>query len=156
LNITGPGPATDPQLDELLSELDGVPLAVELLGYAAQGQPLDQVAARWRRERTSMLTRMKGDRRELSVPVSIEASVTSPLMTDPGRRLLTLLGVLPDGIDSQDLGSLLPEIGLAAAAVLRQLGLAFDEGSRLRTLAPVREHIATTHPAQGGDLDTAI
>jgi tetratricopeptide (TPR) repeat protein len=156
LNITGPGAATDPQLDELLSELDGVPLAVELLGYAAQGQPLDQVAARWRRERTSMLTRMKGDRRELSVPVSIEASVTSPLMTGPARRLLTLLGVLPDGIDSQDLAILLPESGLAAAAVLRQLGLAFDEGSRLRTLAPIREHIAATHPAQAADLDTAI
>ncbi|MGH3157695.1 MAG: DUF4062 domain-containing protein [Streptosporangiaceae bacterium] len=158
LNITGPGPATDPLLGELLAGLDGVPLAVELLACAAQGQPLAQVAARWRRERTGMLTRMGGDRRELSVPVSVETSVTSPLMTGPGRRLLTLLGMLPDGIATPDLGALLPEDGLAAAAALRQLGLAFDDdgGDRLRTLAPIREHTATTHPPVPADLDQVI
>ena len=155
LNVAGPGAANDPRLDELLGELDGVPLAVELLGYAAQGQPLDQVAARWRRERTGMLARMRGDRRELSVAVSVEASVTSPLMTGPARRLLSLLGVLPDGIDHQDLDVLLPA-GLAAAAVLRQIGLAFDEAGRLRTQAPVREHAAAAHPPQPAALDTAI
>jgi tetratricopeptide (TPR) repeat protein len=156
LNVAGPGPAADPRLDGLLRELDGVPLAVELLGYAAQGQPLGQVAARWRRERTGMLARMSGDRRELSVAVSVEASVTSPLMTAAARRLLTVLGVLPDGIADEDLDTLLPADALAAAAVLRQLGLAFDETERLRTLAPIREHIAAGHPPAPADLDTAI
>ncbi len=146
LNVAGPGPAGDPGLDALLSELDGVPLAVELLGYAAQGQPMDQVAARWRRERTSMLERHGGGHRELSVAVSVEASVGSPLLTEPARRLLCLLGALPDGISHDDLETLLPDAGLPGAAVLRQLGLAFDEAARLRTLAPVREHIATAHP----------
>ena len=66
--------------------LDGVPLAVELMAYAAQGQPdLAEVAQRWRAERTGMLARMGGARRELSVAVSVEASVTSPLMTGAGR-----------------------------------------------------------------------
>jgi hypothetical protein len=39
LGVAGSGFADDPQLDRLLTELDGLPLAVELLGYAAQGQP---------------------------------------------------------------------------------------------------------------------
>jgi tetratricopeptide (TPR) repeat protein len=156
LTVAGPGFAADSRLDELLAGLDGVPLAVELMGYAAQGQPLDQVAQRWRQERTGMLARMGGARRELSVAVSVEASITAPLMTGPARRLLSLLGVLPDGTGRDDLTALLPEAGLAAAAVLRQLGLAFDEGSRLRTLAPVREHVAAAHPPEPADLARAV
>jgi tetratricopeptide (TPR) repeat protein len=157
LAVAGPGLAADPRLDELVGGLDGVPLAVELLAYAAQGQPdLAEVAQRWRAERTGMLARMGGTRRELSVAVSVETSVTSPLMTAPGRRLLGLLGVLPDGVARDDLAGLMPDDGLAAAAVLRQLGLAFGEGDRLRTLAPVREHVAATHWPEPADLDQAV
>lgn len=156
LAVAGPRFEADPLPDDLLAGLDGVPLAIELLGYAAQGQPsLDQVARRWWTERTGMLARMGGGRRELSVAVSVETSITSPLMTEPARRLLTFLGVLPNGIAHDDLTMLLPDGGLAAAAVLRQLGLAFDEGSRLRMLAPIRDHAATTHPPSPADLETA-
>ena len=157
LAVAGPGLAADPRLDGLLARLDGVPLAVELMAYAAQGQPdLAEVAQRWQAERTGMLQRMGGVRRELSVAVSVEASVTAPLMTAPAARLLSLLGVLPDGVARDDLSALLPDSGLAAAAVLRQLGLAFDEGDRLRTLAPIREHVAAAHPPDPRDLDQAI
>ncbi len=157
LAVAGTGFATDPQLDQLLAELDGVPLAVELLGYAAQGQPnLSQVAQRWRAERVGMLARMGGGHRELSVAVSVEASIAGPLVTPPAARLLALLGVLPDGITSNDLAALLPDDGLAGAAVLRQLGLAFDEGDRLRMLAPIRDHAASTHPPGAADLASAV
>ena len=157
LVVAGARAAADPRLDGLLAGLDGVPLAVELMAYAAQGQDdLGEVADRWRAERTGMLARMGGARRELSVAVSVEASVAAPLMTDEGRRMLSLLGVLPDGLAREDLTALLPGTGLAAAAVLRQLGLAFGEGDRLRTLAPVREHVAGAHPPQDADLDRAV
>jgi tetratricopeptide (TPR) repeat protein len=157
LAVAGTNLATDSRLDELLAELDGVPLAVELLAYAAQGQDdLTEIAARWRAERTAMLERMGGSSRELSVPVSVEASVTSPLMTNSARPLLSLLGLLPDGIARADLTHLLPSGGLAAADVLRKLGLAFSEGDRLRTLAPVREHIATNQLPEPAELRKAI
>jgi tetratricopeptide (TPR) repeat protein len=156
LAVAGAGFATDPELDGLLAELDGVPLAVQLLGYAAQGQPdLDEVAARWRAERTGMLQRMGGARRELSVAVSVETSITSPQMTEPACRLVALLGVLPDGIDREDRDVLLPRGGPGAAAVLRQLGLAFDEGTRMRMLAPIREHVAAEHQPEPADLAAA-
>jgi len=157
LAVAGLNFSADPRLDGLVAGLDGVPLAVELMAYAAQGQTdLAEVAQRWQAERTGMLARMGGARRELSVAVSVEASVTAPLMTAPALRLLSLLGVLPDGIAREDLTALLPEDGLAGAAVLRQLGLAFGEGDRLRTLAPVREHVAAAHPPGPADLDQAV
>jgi tetratricopeptide (TPR) repeat protein len=157
LAVAGPGLAADPRLDELLSGLDGVPLALELMAYAAQGQPdLAEVAQRWQTERTGMLARMGGAHRELSVAVSVEASVTAPLMTVPAARLLSLLGMLPDGVAREDLVALLASDGLAAAAVLRQLGLAFGKGDRLRTLAPVREHVAAAHWPRPDDLDRAV
>jgi tetratricopeptide (TPR) repeat protein len=157
LTVAGTQFTGDPALTELLAGLDGVPLAVELLGYAAQGQPaLDQVATRWRSERTAMLKRMGGLSPQLSVAVSVETSITSPLMTSQALRLLTLLGVLPDGISGQDLASLAPEDGLPGAAVLRQLGLAFDEGPRLRMLAPIRDHAETAHPPAAADLELVV
>ena len=86
----------------------------------------------------------------------METSINSPLMTPPARRLLALLGMLPDGIAREGLAALLPDCGLAAAALLRQLGLAFDEGTRLRMLAPIREHTGAAHPPDPDDLDRAI
>ena len=157
LAVAGTGLAGDLRLDELLGGLDGVPLAVELMAYAAQGQPdLAEVAERWHQERTGMLARLGGGHRELSVAVSVEASITAPLMTIPGRRLLGLLGVLPDGVARGDLAAVLPGSGLAAADVLRKLGLAYGESGRLRTLAPIREHVAAAHPLESADLDRAV
>jgi tetratricopeptide (TPR) repeat protein len=77
-------------------------------------------------------------------------------MTEPARRLLSLLGMLPDGIAREDLTELLPDSALAAATVLRQLGLAFGEAGRLRTLAPIREHVAASYPPDPVDLDRAV
>ena len=88
--------------------------------------------------------------------MSIELSLTDPRMTPEGRRLLALLGQLPDGIAHQDLTALLPSVGLRAAATLRQVGLVFDEADRLRMLAPIRHHAETAHPPQPADLDHAV
>ena len=93
LNVAGSNFASDRDLKGLREALDGMPLAVELLGCAAQGEhDLAGVAQRWREERTELLKRLGGDRPELSVAASVEASVSSPLMTGPAQRLFGLLG----------------------------------------------------------------
>jgi tetratricopeptide (TPR) repeat protein len=157
LQVAGARFATDPDMDGLLGTVDGVPLAVELLGYAAQGQPeLAELRQRWQQERVGLLERLGGGRRELSVAVSIELSLKDPRMTSEGQRLLALLGQLPDGIAQDDLTTLLPSVGRRAAATLRHVGLVFDEADRLRTLAPVRDHVESAHAPELADLDRAV
>ena len=104
-----------------------------------------------------MLKRGGSENRLLNLAASLELSISKgPRMTDPARRLLSLLGVLPDGIARGDLETLLPGFGNAAAGILRQVALAFDEAGRLRALAPVREHVAAHHPPAPEDLARAI
>lgn len=142
LGIAGEQFADDGDLDALLEAVDRVPLAVTLLAHNAQGESsLAGLARRWEQERITLLERAGGRHRELSMAVSVELSVRNPIMTDDGLRLLSLLGVLPEGINASALTQLLPKVGDRAAGLLRQLGLAYDdELGRLRCLAPIREH----------------
>jgi tetratricopeptide (TPR) repeat protein len=133
---------SDPRLEDLLNAVDRVPLAITLLAYQGEGQPnLNSLWERWQAERTKILQRAGGTHRLNNLDLSLELSVSGPRMDDAARCLLSLLGVLPDGIAWADLDALLPGQGTAAAADLRRVGLAFDDGksARLRALAPVRD-----------------
>jgi tetratricopeptide (TPR) repeat protein len=147
LAIAGEKFAADPHLEELLSGLDGIPLAITLLGYASEGEPdLDGLWTRWQQERIDILRRAGADHRLLNVEVSYEISIRGPRMTPEALRLLTLLGCLPDGVAHEDFEVICPGCGTRAAAILRKVGLAFDETSRLRVLAPLRECLQRKHP----------
>ncbi len=133
-------------LDELLEDMGGVPLAIELLAHAADGEStLDRLAQRWRVERIRLLSRG-----------AVDTSWRSPAMTEPARRLLSLMGQLPDGIAHDDIEPLLARGGSAAASQLRRMGLAFDQAGRLRTLPPVRHHLAEAHRPDENDWQHAI
>jgi tetratricopeptide (TPR) repeat protein len=154
---TGGKFADDPALDALLRELDGWPLALTVLAY--QGRfyvDVRELAGAWRRKRTDLLT--KGvKKRDADIGACIELSLGSPLMTEEARRLLGLLGILPDGIRRDDLEALLPPDGPDAAATLRHVGgLTFDDGPRIRVLAPVRDYLAAKHPPRPEDREWAI
>ena len=97
------------------------------------------------------MQRATGDHRLLSISVSIDTSWNAPLMTDPARRLLSLLGRLPDGIATEHLSALLPGDGPQAANTLRRRDLVDDEVARLRTLPPIRHHVAQSHPPDDAD-----
>jgi tetratricopeptide (TPR) repeat protein len=146
-----------PALDGLLEEMGGIPLAIELLAHVADGETdLDHLTERWREERAKLLARGSADHRLLSIAVSVDTSWNSPAMTEPAKRLLALLGRLPDGIADEDLEALIPGEGPAAANLLRRRGLAEEEMSRLRTLPPIRHYVAEAHPVPDEDWQRAM
>ena len=156
VEIAGAHLAGDPQLDGLLAAVEHLALAVELLAFQAQGERnLDGLRRRWDKERIRLLRMGKADDRLLNLGASLELSIQSPRMPQAARRLLALLGRLPDGVALEDLPALLDD-GDAAAACLRQVGLAAGRSERrLQLLAPVREHVAERHEPEAMDLARA-
>ena len=156
LAVAGQRFENDPDLDRLLEAVDRLALAVTLLAHQAEGEPdLAGLWQRWQEKRTELLQRAGGKERLTNVEVSLDLSIGSPRMTEGVRRLLSLLGVLPDGIAREDLAALLPDAE-EAAAVLRQVGLALPHDPRLRVLAPVREYVHRQHPPAEDDRKQAI
>jgi tetratricopeptide (TPR) repeat protein len=139
-----------PMLDRLLAELDGVPLAIELLARAAQGVPLEVTWKRWQEKRTGLL-KSAGK----SLAAALEVSISGPQMNDAARRLLSLLAWLPDGMAGDDLEGLFPDNGWEASQVLSRVGLAFFEQDRLRMLAPIRDYVSEVRPPGAEDLGRA-
>ncbi len=147
----------DPDLDPFLSELDGLALAVVLLASQAEGEPdLSALRQRWRDQRTALLHRGWRHEKQNSLEVSLQLSIDSPRMTEGSLRLLSLLGLLPEGMAREDLTALLPGSGAEAASVLRKIGLAFDQGPRLRVLAPIREYVQASLPPRDEDFDRIV
>ncbi|WP_052518351.1 FAD-dependent oxidoreductase [Archangium violaceum] len=136
----------DPLLESLLREQEGLPLAIKLLAFAAEGASLENTWALWRTERVGLYERPGGSDRESSLSVSLEVSIKGPRMTDEARRLLSLLATLPGGVAQGDLERLLPGVARGAAQVLAKVGLAFFEKGRIRMLAPIREHVRRSRP----------
>ena len=61
LAIVGEKYAADPYLSDLLAPLEGIPLAIELLAHAAEGEPdLGGLRQRWQEERVDLLRRGGG------------------------------------------------------------------------------------------------
>ncbi|WP_234023865.1 tetratricopeptide repeat protein [Sorangium cellulosum] len=142
-----------PELSELLPLQQGVPLAIELLAYSAQGNPLTNLKEEWEARRTAVLEREGGARDRLrSWKTSLELSIGSRRMTAEARRLLAVLAVLPDGIAQRDLAAILPDAGPSAARLLAQLRLAYFDGGRLKMLSPVREYVKAAHSPAAEDL----
>jgi tetratricopeptide (TPR) repeat protein len=153
LRIAGTRYQADPRLDTLLEAMGRWPLAVVLMAHAVEGDPDLEIAwKRWRTEKTAMLRR-RGDRLN-DVELSLELSISGPRMQghDEARRLLTLLGILPDGIARPDLDPILPGLGEKAAAWLARVGLASFDGIRVRVLAPVREYLQDHYRPTESDL----
>lgn len=154
LAVAGERYRNDPDLDRLLEAVDRLPLAVTLLAHQAEGEPdLSGIWGRWQEERVSLLRRADGKERLTNLEVSLELSIQGPRMTEAARRLLSFLGILPDGVAREDVPALLPEEGEAAASTLRRVGLVLADDPRLRALAPVREHVRKTYPPADEDLE---
>lgn len=132
-------------LPGLLTTMDGVPLAIELLATQVRTDEtsLARVAKAWLAKRTELLAvRPDAKDRLDSYEVSLALSLGSPSMTEAGYQLYALMGRLPAGLRTEWVGQLLYVEGETALETLSNLGLVFDAGDRSRMLAPVREHAA--------------
>jgi tetratricopeptide (TPR) repeat protein len=157
MDIAGSKFQNDPDLDRLLEAVERLPIAVSLLAHQAEGQPdLASVWKRWQDKRTALLKNADGKGRLNNFEVSLDFSLDSPRMTGEAMRLLSVLSMLPDGVAHQDLEALFPGEAGEAAAVLRKVGLAFDQGPRLRVLAPIREYVSRQHPPKDEDLARTV
>jgi tetratricopeptide (TPR) repeat protein len=157
VDIAGAGFQSDPDLDRLLEAVDRLPIAVVLLAHQAEGEPhLAALWKRWQEKRTALLKHAEGKERLTNIEVSLDLSLDGPRMTPEARSLLAVLALLPDGVAHEDIDAVMPGEGSEAAAVLRKVGLAFDQGARLRVLAPVREYVSRQHPSDDEDLTRVV
>ena len=136
LSIAGVALAQDPDLDALLTEADGLPLAVSLLAHLAQGA--GQLRGLLGDYRAKKLALDLGAGKDRNLTASIRLSFDSPKLTDTDRRLFAIMGRLPAGVIDEDAATLV-EGGSAAARALCRIGIAYPAGPRTLMLAPIRQ-----------------
>lgn len=146
--------AGDPDLPRLLVALDGVPLAITLMArFAEVFESLEPVWQRWTKKRADMLKDGEEPDRLKNIAVSYELSVG--VLSGSARRLLSVLAMLPAGVAHIDLEGVFADPD-EAADELRRRALVFEEGPRLRMLAPLREYVMAAHPPEEGDARRAM
>ncbi|KAJ7142594.1 hypothetical protein C8R44DRAFT_725932 [Mycena epipterygia] len=136
-------------IDKLLQLTDNMPLAVDLIAHLVDYAGSSSVLARWETEKTAMLS--VGHDKGASLDASIAMSLASPRMAShPGaKELLSLLSILPDGLSDVELNHCNLPIKdiLACRAILLQISMAYrNNKNRLKSLAPIREHIKNLYP----------
>ncbi|KAJ7469114.1 P-loop containing nucleoside triphosphate hydrolase protein, partial [Mycena latifolia] len=134
------------EVTQLLEITDNLPLAVDLLAHLVDYEGGSSVLARWKTEKTYMLS--EGHDKSLNLNSSIAISLSSPRMTSGAKGLLSLLSILPDGLSNSELiysNLPIPDL-LTCKAVLLQTSLAYTDNMRLKVLVPIREHMQHVHP----------
>ncbi|MEM6272883.1 MAG: SIR2 family protein, partial [Bacteroidota bacterium] len=155
LSIAGPEHAEDPDLDYLMQRMDGLPIAIRLLAFEADGLPdLYGLRVRWDQFRTQLLQQRK-DNREFNLATSIELSVHSASLDDAARCMLYLICYLPEGFARADCEGCFAAEGLSSVAKLRKAGLLLNDPGRLNVLAPIREYIVSVYPPCPEEKDKA-
>ncbi|KZO92341.1 hypothetical protein CALVIDRAFT_567392 [Calocera viscosa TUFC12733] len=152
------GGKTGGQLDKLLQELDGWPLAIVLMAYQGQNRSPGQLLTAYRAERTALLARGRAGHLN-SVDVSISLSLNCQSIKDvPGSlELLSLLCLLPDGIETSALPDAFPEMSgiLHIVRVLEQVSLVTRPvENEIKVLSPIRAFVLVSHPPCGPHLKT--
>ncbi|KAJ7462879.1 hypothetical protein FB451DRAFT_1370816 [Mycena latifolia] len=135
-------------VDELLSLTDNMPLAVDLIAHAVDVEgSCSAVLARWKSEKTSLLS--AGNDRKSDLDTSITISLSSSRMSTGAKDLLSLLSILPDGLSNVELvqSKLSIQDVMTCKATLLATSLAYvDDKRRLKSLVPIREHMQCFYP----------
>ncbi|KAJ7482425.1 hypothetical protein FB451DRAFT_1441677 [Mycena latifolia] len=135
-------------VDEVLSLTDNMPLAVDLIAHAVDFEgSCSAVLARWKSEKTSLLS--AGNDRKSDLDTSITISLSSSRMSTGAKDLLSLLSILPDGLSDVELvqSKLSMNDIMTCKATLLATSLAYtDDKRRLKSLVPIREHMQCFYP----------
>ncbi|KAJ7897601.1 P-loop containing nucleoside triphosphate hydrolase protein, partial [Mycena olivaceomarginata] len=132
------------EVDKILSLTDNMPLAINLLAHLVDSEGCSNVLLRWKKEKTLMISEGFDKRSNLDLSISLSLSSPRIKLLPQSQELLSLLGMLPDGLSDMDLiQSKLPlEHPLKCKAVLMSTALAYsDENKRLKVLMPIREYV---------------
>ena len=138
-------------LDELLKELDYVPLAIRLLATVGRGLSPSYLLGQWREERTELLELRKDRQSSIAVSISISLSQLKITNNPEALHLLGILSLLPDGLSGWT--NRISQIGPGftrvhhLARVLLQSSLCFLLGETLKVLSPIRHYILLHNPA---------
>ncbi|KZP17525.1 hypothetical protein FIBSPDRAFT_830544 [Athelia psychrophila] len=140
-------------LDELLKELDYVPLAIHLLAHVSTDYTPRYVLKQWKKQRTRMLSLDKYTNDKLeSVDISISLSMDS---LDVERnfeatQLLGMICLLPDGLLGwQERLEVIGETFDTATSdlwLLRKSALVYTTGGKLGVLSPIRHFVLQHYP----------
>jgi len=133
------------ELDTFLAELGGLPLAIYLVARKADALgDFSSLKTLWERKKTEVL-RVGSGAAEESLALVLQVSMDQILQN--GRKLASILGLLPGGMSRADLVHLLPENWPEALEQLAEVGLIQAKPGRLTTLEPIREYFAEQVPA---------
>ena len=138
--------------EELLREVDMMPLAVSLLGQLAQrGVTVSELLDRWNSNRNAVLSTRSSGRHysiDASLRLTIDSMSTATSSPEP-LQLLAMCSMLPDGLCPSVFDSLrghFDEID-SARQVLRDYALvSVGVDSELKTLSPIRHFTLLHHP----------
>ncbi|KAJ7585954.1 hypothetical protein C8J56DRAFT_891814 [Mycena floridula] len=145
----------DPQVGELLSFTDNMPLVVSLLASIAGSEGCTTTLTRWMSETTSLLS--DGFNKQSNLEKSIEISLHSARFKSVpnAQHLLSILSYLPDGITLVEF----EQIRLSFSdfshcrSTLQCTSLAYiTADGRLKLLAPVKEYIQKTYPPPSASI----
>ncbi|KAJ7479093.1 hypothetical protein FB451DRAFT_1365656 [Mycena latifolia] len=135
-------------VNEVLSLTDNMPLAVDLIAHAVDLEgSCSAVLARWKSEKTSLLS--AGNDRKSDLDTSITISLSSSRMSPGAKDLLSLLSILPDGLSDVELvqSKLSMNDIMTCKATLLATSLAYiDDKRQLKSLVPIREHMQCFYP----------
>jgi tetratricopeptide (TPR) repeat protein len=152
-SVAGKWVFDDPDLDQLINALGGVPLAIDLVARRAHGRAsLATLGREWTKVGADLAVLPEFTAHRLtSLPHSIELTLRSRRITKPAMRLFSLLGVLPAGLATEDIETLIGEAAFEAAERLCHVGIATERAGRIDLLPPVRDHARRRYRPHGRD-----
>ena len=141
----------DDALNELIREVDAMPLAVVLLAtLALDGSTPSELLDGWRRSHSALLRTGEGRQHNIEASVSLSLSVLQA-GTDgvEGMQLLSICSILPDGLRPpiyDHLRSQFKHIDNARSR-LRALALvSVGDDKQLKMLSPIRHFVQSQYP----------